>query len=211
MSPVPNDPMLRPWQIVARGLRLQPPGPPALVSPAGLSFRVDAGLTLVLGDEGRGKTVLLRLLAGRATNAEGSLRRGGDEPACWPDPLRTEDDAMPAIDWLRAARGRWPRWDDDAADAAIEALALGPHLEKTLSMLSAGTRRKLGLVEADASGAHLTLLDTPFAALDAASRRWLAARLRAAAAGRERAWVVADYAPPPGVEAGIVVNAIRLD
>jgi ABC-type multidrug transport system ATPase subunit len=74
-------------------------------------------------------------------------------------------------------------------------------------MLSSGTRRKLGLVEAVASGAGLTLLDGPFAALDAPSRRWLVDLLDAAARQCSRAWVVADHAWPPGLadDAGIAV------
>ena len=51
----------------------------------------------------------------------------------------------------------------------IQAFELTPHLEKPLYMLSTGSKRKVWLAAAFASGAAVTLLDQPFAALDKAS------------------------------------------
>ncbi|OYU42303.1 MAG: ABC transporter, partial [Burkholderiales bacterium PBB4] len=50
-----------------------------------------------------------------------------------------------------------------------------------------------------ASGASLTLLDEPFAALDKASIGCVLDFLTEAAGHRTRAWVVADYQAPAGV------------
>ena len=77
----------------------------------------------------------------------------------------------------------------------LDAFALRPHIDKPLYMLSTGSRRKVGLVGAAASGAALTLLDTPFAALDGPSRNVLAELLEDAASG-DRAWLVADFERP---------------
>ena len=66
-------------------------------------------------------------------------------------------------------------------------------------MLSTGSRRKVWLAAAFASGAGLTLLDQPFAALDKASMGVINELLQKAAGHPERAWVVADYVAPPGV------------
>ena len=76
---------------------------------------------------------------------------------------------------------------------------LGPHLAKPGTMLSAGTKRKVWLAGAFASGAAVTLLDEPFAALDKASIGFVLELLDDAAAGSARAWVVADYEAPRGV------------
>ncbi|MEY8877526.1 MAG: hypothetical protein AB9M60_13530, partial [Leptothrix sp. (in: b-proteobacteria)] len=65
-----------------------------------------------------------------------------------------------------------------------------------LFMLSTGSRRKVGLVAAAASGAALTLVDNPFAALDAPARQLWLQVLSEAAADRTRAWVVADHDVP---------------
>ena len=66
-------------------------------------------------------------------------------------------------------------------------------------MLSTGSKRKVWLAAACASGAPLTLLDEPFAALDKTSIRCLLGVLGDAAAQPQRAWVLADYVAPPGV------------
>lgn len=198
------SPALRPTPLCrAEGLRFVPaPGLP----PGPLDFEIRPGLTLVLGGERSGKTTLLRWLAGRDAPAAGRLLRQA-LPVCWPDPMDEAAGSLLTRQWLSQAGQRWPAWCAGDADAAIASLALGPHLDKSLAMLSSGTRRKLGLVEAVASGAGLTLLDGPFAALDVPSRRWLVDLLDAAARQCRRAWVVADHAWPPGLadDAGIAV------
>jgi ABC-type multidrug transport system ATPase subunit len=75
----------------------------------------------------------------------------------------------------------------------IEALDLQSHLGKKLSMLSTGSRRKVALVGLLASGATVTCLDQPFAALDAASARVIRDFLADVADHTTRTWVVADY------------------
>lgn len=63
-------------------------------------------------------------------------------------------------------------------------------------MLSTGSRRKVGLVAALASGATVTLLDQPFAALDASAIRRLQAFLAQLGQNPVRAWLIADYVKP---------------
>ena len=64
-------------------------------------------------------------------------------------------------------------------------------------MLSAGSRRKVALVGLLASGATLTCLDQPYAALDMASMRVVREFLQDMADHPSRAWVVADYEADP--------------
>ena len=95
-------------------------------------------------------------------------------------------------------RSRHPRWDASLLEALAGGLGLDEHADKALFKLSTGSRRKVWLAAAFASGAALTLLDQPFAAVDKASMRVITEWLDGAAqAGR--AVVVADYEPPPGV------------
>jgi len=181
-----------PVLLEARDLGFAYAGVPVL---HGLSFELRAGLNLVRGGDGRGKTTLLALLAGRLRPSAGVL-------ACraatisFEQPCDAACDAVVAQAWLRARQAALPAWDEALAAGLAEAFALGPHLGKPMSMLSAGTRRKVGLVAAVAGGAALTLLDTPFAALDAPSSRVLGEVLREAVADRHRAWVVADHGCP---------------
>ncbi|RYZ04810.1 MAG: ATP-binding cassette domain-containing protein [Comamonadaceae bacterium] len=148
------------------------------------------GLVAVTGDEGTGKTSLLRRLAGEL-GAEAGQPRCAD--ALWLDlslPLQDDQDAEQV--WA-AVEDRCPRWDADLQDALVEAFDLAPHLGKKLFMLSTGSRRKVALVGLLASGATVTCLDQPFSALDAASVRVLRDFLAEAAGHATRSWVIADY------------------
>lgn len=175
----------------------------------GLSLDLHPGLHLVCGGEGRGKTTLLRLLAGELLPSRGRVERQVGTTA-WSDPLAPELDGQLAQTWLAQAQSRHPRWHAGAADALQEAWALTPHLGKQMHMLSAGTRRKLGLLEAAASGAALVLLDMPFAALDGASRRVLLELLEDAASQPSQIWVLADYTVPAGLDTSLFASRMEL-
>lgn len=167
--------------------------------PEGLSFDVRPGLTFVRGGEGRGKTTLLRLLAGELAPASGTCVRHAR--TVWhATPADPAHDAMVTREWLQARRATLPAWHEDVAQALSEAFQLVPHLDKPMFMLSAGTRRKVGLVGAAASRADLVLLECPFAALDARSRAVLGELLAEAAAGTRQAWVLADHERPAALD-----------
>jgi len=88
-------------------------------------------------------------------------------------------------------------WDANLHRLLVQALELDPHLDKTLSMLSTGTRRKVALAGLLASGATVTCLDQPFDALDARSRRVVRDFLTDVADHPSRSWVVADHEADP--------------
>lgn len=176
---------------------------------AGLHFNIHPGLTLVRGGDGRGKTTLLHLLAGTLKPQHGVLQRRA-HTVFWEHPADAAHDATVARAWLVALEVRHTRWNEAMARSLAAAWALEEHLHKPLFMLSTGSRRKLGLVAAAASGAPLTLLDTPYAALDAPSARVLNQVLAEAASGRERAWVVADGERPAGLAGLTLAGCIDL-
>jgi ABC-type multidrug transport system ATPase subunit len=80
------------------------------------------------------------------------------------------------------------------------------HLDKRLNMLSAGSRRKVMVVAALASGATVTLLDQPFVALDLGSIRIIHEFLHEATEHTSRAWIVADYTAPVDLPLASVLN-----
>jgi ABC-type multidrug transport system ATPase subunit len=87
------------------------------------------------------------------------------------------------------------------------ALDLTPHLNKKLFMLSNGSKRKVWLAAAFASGAPLTLIDDPFSALDRPSIKVIHELLEDAASQTNRIFVVADYEVPSDLA---VTKAVKL-
>jgi ABC-type multidrug transport system ATPase subunit len=183
-------------------------GPRALFS--GLSLQLPPGVTLVRGGDGRGKTTLLELLAGLTPARTGTLRIGSLDLATHADAYRAQvfltrpataalEQTTPA-DWFDALRQRyeaastprpsrnWPRAWAWARTWSSPAPCCRP---------APGARS--GWPAPFASGAAVTLLDEPFAALDKASIGFVLELLDDAAAGSTRAWVVADYEAPRGV------------
>ncbi len=167
------------------------------------------GITLVRGGDGRGKTTLLRLLAGDLQADSGRLELDGispqDQPALyqqqvfWQDPRSDVHDALVARDYLNQIKAQCANFDETFLAHLLDGLSLDPHLDKQLFMLSTGSKRKVFLAAALASGARLTLLDMPFAALDKPSITFLIDTLGAEAKKGERIWVLADYEAPPSL------------
>ena len=141
-----------------------------------LSFRILPGLTWVRGGDGRGKSSLLRLLAGAQPADSGELSFKGirlaDQPQAyrqnvfWMEPRSEAFDQLTPQAYFDALKPRFANFDADLLEALMEGFSLAPHREKALYMLSTGSKRKVWLAGAIASGAELILLDDPFAALD---------------------------------------------
>ncbi len=152
------------------------------------------GLIAVIGGERSGKTSFLRRLSG---NLIALTDESLHPDAQWLDlDLPTHDDEMPHQVWA-ALRLECPRWSDELQQELVDALNLQPHLEKKLYMLSNGSRRKVALVALLSSGATVTCLDQPYAALDFASIKVLREFLGDMAEHATRSWVVADYVADP--------------
>jgi ABC-type multidrug transport system ATPase subunit len=173
------------------------------------SARVSPGVTLVRGDEGSGKTTLLRLLAADLPAQAGQLQiqdvRLDAQPQAYrqrvyrADPWSDAQDQTTALAYFASLHARYPLWDQALLEDLIDALSLTAHQAKPMYMLSTGSKRKVWLAAAFASGAALTLLDEPFAALDKASMGVVTELLQEAAVHPSRAWVLADYAAPARV------------
>ena len=183
------------------------------------SVDVGAGATLVLGGEGSGKTALLRLLAGAVAADAGTLVLAGvswaqapqayQRQVFWQDPRSDALDALVPQTWFETLRPQYSGWSDAALAAHIEGFALAPHLGKALHQLSVGSKRKVLMAAALASGAPLTLIDEPVAGLDKPSIQYLARALTSVAAQPGRLVVVAHYETLAGVPWGTVVDLAR--
>ena len=183
---------------------------------ADFSLELFPGVTLLRGGDGSGKTTLLRLLAGALPLQAGTLSIQGaalqTAPAAyrknvfWAEPRSEAFDQISALAYFQLQRGRYAAWDESVLDQLIAGLELAPQIEKPLYMLSTGSKRKVWLVAAFASGAAVSLLDQPFAALDKASTEFLLEQLAAVSQSPTgRAFLIADYAAPEALElAGLI-------
>jgi ABC-type multidrug transport system ATPase subunit len=182
---------------------------------ANWSGEIMPGITLVQGCDGRGKSTLLRLLAGVLPANEGQLRLNGvslkEEPDAyrqqlfWMEPRADTFDQLTPQQYFETVSRRCPGFDAGLIAPLVEGLGLEPHMCKQLFMLSTGSKRKVWLAAAFASGVPLLLLDEPFAALDAPSIAFVKEQLQGISAHAGRAAVIADYEAPSGVTlAGVI-------
>lgn len=199
----------------AQGLSFRHGPPPTPLLFDSLNLSLPPGVSWLGGDESSGKTTLLQLLAGALPPASGQLQIQGaslaqdptayQQQVAWLDPRERACDGQSCRQLLADMALRHPSFDGQALLQHIEGLALAPHLEKTLAMLSTGTRRKVLIAASLAAQATVTLLDQPFMALDRPSIGYLLEFLADAARQPGRAWVVADYEAPEGVAlAGVI-------
>ncbi|MBM3361907.1 MAG: ATP-binding cassette domain-containing protein [Betaproteobacteria bacterium] len=168
-----------------------------------ISAEIPAGVTLITGDEGCGKTTLLQLLAGERQAQAGQILT--DRPvspqelqalSCWHDVRDTRFDAVAVSELFQ----QWVPAEEQAhLPPLIDGLDLAPHLNKPLYQLSTGGRRKVLIAASLARSCRLILLDQPFSALDTPSMGFLRRQFAARAARRDQALVIADYTAPEGV------------
>ena len=181
-----------------------------------LNLAIPAGVSLVRGDEQTGKTTLLRLLAGEVVPDAGRLETLGLSPSDAPetyrqqvfrcDPLSDTLDQTSARTWFDTLPARFNKFNPAVLEDLVAAFGLTEHLDKPMYMLSAGSRRKVWLCAAFASGAPLILIDNPFAALDGPSMRLLREVLQDMAEHPGRACVLADYEAPTDVPLACVID-----
>ncbi|MDA8457240.1 ATP-binding cassette domain-containing protein [Acidovorax sp. GBBC 3334] len=208
------------WE--CRGLCHVPPGADGHLF-AGLDLRILPGTTLLRGGDGRGKTTLLRIIAGEVLPQAGTVVRTEGAALCWMNPRAMPGGALDTghglpgepqtpQDWWAEQAARWPQWNAEALAAHIGGFGLAEHAGKRMEQLSTGTRRKVLLAAGFASGAAMVLVDEPVSGLDRPSVGYLrqvlaevSAKAFAAPACRQ-AVVVAHYDTLGGVPWGRVVD-----
>lgn len=159
---------------------------------ADLSFHVEGGdLLWIEGENGSGKTSLLRILAGLSPAESGEVSwRGSPARELGEDFTREllflghanglKDDLTVTENLRYAARLGGIPAGDDAIRAAVTAVGLAHRAHLAVRHLSQGQRRRAALARLWLDGARaLWILDEPFAALDAASIERLAQRIGA--------------------------------
>ena len=147
-----------------------------------LDFAASAGeLWQITGPNGAGKTSLLRLLAGLAQPAAGTVRWRGAPLPTGRDALHADlqflghlpgvSGALSASENLQHARQLAAVPTALPIDAALMAMGLADKHDVPAYRLSAGQRQRLALARFLLAKATLWIMDEPFTALDDAGRR----------------------------------------
>lgn len=154
-----------------------------IVSPS--SFDIGRGqFVCIVGPSGCGKTTLLRAASGLAQVSAGEVRYRGRPMS---GPLREiafvfQDYGRALLPWrtvegnvrLALEAARMPAAERAARVAAVLAkVGLTPHREKYPMQLSGGMQQRLQIARCLAQQPELLMMDEPFAALDALTRRSL--------------------------------------
>ena len=157
---------------------------------AGLAFAVEAGTALlVTGPNGAGKTTLLRMLAGFLPPELGHIRlEGGAAEASIAEQCHYVGHANAVKPSLTVAENAafWSGFlggAQDRLDAALQAFGLEALRDIPTGYLSAGQRRRAGLMRLLLSPRPIWLLDEPTSSLDQAGQEVLAATVNTHLAG----------------------------
>jgi len=158
-----------------------------------LDLTVEAGrILLVVGQNGVGKSTLLRLMAGLLPPSEGEivseLRPGaigyiGHKTLTYPKLT-----ARANLAFWRSLYGL-PR-DAAAVEAVLVRVGLARYADEEAGVFSRGMAQRLSLARVFLTAPRLLLLDEPASGLDPASAVWLGREIRdAATAGAAVVWV----------------------
>ena len=129
-------------------------------------------VTCIMGSSGRGKTTLLRCIAGLETPEAGRVE---DVPS--PVAMVFQEDrlcdGLTAEGNVRLVTGG--AMTSEEIRAHLTELGLGGQLHQPVEELSGGQRRRVAIARAVCFGGGLLLLDEPFKGLDAETRQQAAA------------------------------------
>ena len=144
-----------------------------------LSFQFpESGIATLMGASGEGKTTLLRLICGLEKPQSGSIRATHQKLAyAFQEPR--------LIPWMTCAENvAFVLPTQELSSVNVSQLLRDMELEEFEnaypSALSGGMKQRLSLCRALAANADLLLLDEPFSGLDAALKKRLAPRIKAA-------------------------------
>ncbi|HBI84467.1 MAG TPA: ABC transporter [Alcaligenaceae bacterium] len=174
------------------------------------TIEIPSGVVLVRCEENRGKTTLLRLLAGELSPQSGQiyvnntvlsqLMRQDSSTVFYIEPATDSFDQIKVMDFFERCKKQYPKLDAKMLADLIHGLSLTAHQDKPIYMLSAGSKRKVWIAAALASNARIALIDDPTAALDKPSIEFLKSELKKLANGSlDKTIIVAHYDTLDGV------------
>jgi ABC-2 type transport system ATP-binding protein len=159
----------------------------------------DGSITGLLGRNGAGKTTLMRIVAAQEFASGGTVQVLGASPFENDAVLRRmvfirEDQAFPDVkvrQVLQVASWFYPNWSAELVETLRADFDLP--LGRRVSTLSRGMRSALGIVLGLGSRCEVTLLDEPYAGLDAVARQIFYDRLLTDFAEHPRTVVISTH------------------
>ncbi len=154
---------------------------------SGLELEIQAGeFFVIVGPSGCGKSTLLRLIAGFLQPSQGSISVGG-EPVTGPGPDRAmvfQSVDGPLLEWLTVrqnvafglklqSKHSKVKFDPALVDHWLSVVGLTSAADKLPSELSGGMKQRVQIARILAVNPGIVLMDEPFAAVDAQTRRLL--------------------------------------
>lgn len=148
---------------------------------SGIGFRLGGGELLTLqGNNGTGKTSLLRMLCGLSPPAAGEIHWRGElvsrlgaryrQELCYLGHANAiKEELTPLENLLASARLADEHLDEDSALDALENLGLAGREDLPCRYLSQGQKRRVALARLVNERRTLWILDEPYVALDAAA------------------------------------------
>ena len=143
-----------------------------------LSLAIEAGpSTIILGANGAGKSVLMRLMHGLLAPSRGRIvwQAPGRQAMVFQRPVMLRRSALANVEYALRAAGQ-------AADGAMDALrevGLAHLAHKPARVLSGGEQQRLALARAWALHPEVLFLDEPTASLDPSATREIESVIRA--------------------------------
>ncbi|MEU0685548.1 ABC transporter ATP-binding protein [Streptomyces uncialis] len=141
----------------------------------------------VLGPNGRGKTTLLRCLAGLLVPTEGTV--DSDSPVSYVPQSHSTAFSYPVADMVLMGRSRQlkayaspGRRDRRLAEEALERVGIGAMRDRDYARLSGGERQLVLIARALAAECRIMILDEPVSALDLRNQARVLTLLRSLAA-----------------------------
>lgn len=179
-----TPPSAAPALLDVSGVTLQYKTPRHLVTATyRVSFNVHQGdRYVILGPSGCGKSTMLKAVGGFMSPVEGSIKiRGRKVDGPGPDRMMVFQEFEQLMPWktvfgnvlfpMKATR-KFPRGEAEArANSVIEKVGLSKFKDVYPHMLSGGMKMRVAIARAMALEPDILLMDEPFAALDALTRR----------------------------------------
>jgi tungstate transport system ATP-binding protein len=152
-----------------------------------LALGTKQGTTIILGHNGAGKSILIRVLCGLLVPDQGTVTWGGTPPdrarmakigLVFQKPVLLRRSARANIEYALAVTGTPQHEQRERADQALRGAGLAHLAETDARVLSSGEQQRLTLARALAVEPDILLLDEPAANLDPASTAAIESVLR---------------------------------